>query len=90
VTADSNKRFADDLRSIRWGKLEICQEVFAARYGVTLSMIRDQEQGRHKPHPAFKVLLAAIDLDPFLMAKAAQAAEERWPDDRPPVPAWMR
>ncbi|MBB3692474.1 DNA-binding transcriptional regulator [Sphingomonas sp. BK580] len=63
---------------MRHRKLRVCQEVFAERYGVSLAMLKDQEQGRHSPHPAFKVLVAAIDMDPFFMAKAAQAAEERW------------
>lgn len=70
--------FARDLGYMRLRKLGICQETFAERYGVSLAMLKDQEQGRHSPHSAFKVLVAAIDLDPFFMAKAAQAAEERW------------
>jgi DNA-binding transcriptional regulator YiaG len=70
--------FARDLFRLRHRKLGICQESFAERYGVSLAMMKDQEQARHNPHPAFRVLVAAIDLDPFFMAKAAQAAEERW------------
>jgi hypothetical protein len=33
-----------------------------------------------KPSRAFKVLAAAIELDPALMERAARIAEERWPD----------
>lgn len=73
--------FARDLVRLRWRELGLDQERFADRFGLTYGMVRDQEQGRHKPSAAFKVLVAAIEMDPLLMAKAAQAAAERWPDD---------
>lgn len=77
-SAEGAAKFARDLSYMRLRKLGICQESFAERYGVSVAMMKDQEQARHKPHPAFRVLVAAIDLHPFFMAKAAQAAEERW------------
>lgn len=66
-------------RSIgRWPGLT--QKQFAERYGITVGMLKDVEQGRVEPSRALKVLVAAVDLNPTLMAKAAIAAAERWPE----------
>lgn len=70
--------FARDLFTMRFRKLRISQEAFADRFGLTRGMMKDQEQGRREPHPAFKVLVAAIEMDPALMEKAATVAQERW------------
>lgn len=70
--------FARDLFALRWERLRLPQRAFAARYGVTPAMMKDQEQARFRPHPAFMVLVAAIELDPAFVAKAARLAEERW------------
>lgn len=72
--------FARDLFRMRFRRLKVDQETFAARYGLSFGMVRDQEQARAKPSRAFKVLLAAIELDPDLMREAAKVAGERWPE----------
>ncbi len=75
--------FARDLfrlrRSIgRWPGLT--QRGFAVRYGLTAGMMKDVEQGRVSPSRALKVLIAAIDLNPTLMEKAAKVAADKWPE----------
>ena len=72
--------FARDLFRLRFRRLRIDQPTFAARFGVSFGMVKDQEQARVKPSKAFKVLVAAIELDPALIERAARIAEERWPD----------
>ncbi len=72
--------FARDLFRLRFRRLRIEQPAFAARFGLTFGMVKDQEQARAKPSKAFKVLVAAIELDPDLMERAARIAEERWPE----------
>lgn len=56
------------------------QAEFAQRFGLTFGMVKDQEQGRCKPSRPLKVLIAAIELDPALIKRAAKIAGERWPD----------
>lgn len=73
--------FARDLFRLRFRRLRIEQPAFAARFGLTFGMVKDQEQARAKPSKAFKVLVAAIELDPGLIERAARIAEERWPDE---------
>jgi hypothetical protein len=72
--------FARDLFRLRFRRLRIDQPTFAARFGVSFGMVKDQEQARVKPSRAFKVLAAAIELDPELVERAARIAQERWPD----------
>ena len=72
--------FARDLFRLRFRRLRIDQPTFAARFGLSFGMVKDQEQSRAKPSKAFKVLMAAIELDPALVERAARIAEERWPD----------
>lgn len=72
--------FARDLFRLRFRRLRIDQPTFAARFGLSFGMVKDQEQSRVKPSRAFKVLAAAIELDPALIERAARIAEERWPD----------
>lgn len=72
--------FARDLFRLRFRRLRIDQPTFAARYGLSFGTVRDQEQARHKPSKAMRVLVAAIEMDPKLMERAAKAAAERWPD----------
>ena len=72
--------FARDLFRLRFRQLGLDQETFADRFGLSYGMVRDQEQARHSPSKALKVLVAAIEMDPLFMAKAAQAAEDRWPE----------
>ncbi|KQM98741.1 hypothetical protein ASE78_05810 [Sphingomonas sp. Leaf25] len=72
--------FARDLFRLRFRRLRIDQPTFAERFGLSFGSVKDQEQARHKPSKAMRVLVAAIDLDPEFMAKAAKVAAERWPD----------
>ncbi len=72
--------FARDLFRLRFRRLRIDQPTFAARFGLAFGTVKDQEQARHKPSKAMRVLVAAIELDPKLMERAAKAAAERWPD----------
>lgn len=67
-----------DMFELRFHRLKLNQQRFAARFGLTFGMVKDVEQGRHAPHRAFKVLLAAIELDPSLVEQAAKIAEEKW------------
>jgi hypothetical protein len=71
--------FGRRLFLLRFRKLRIAQETFAERFGLTLGAIKDQEQCRHAPSRAMRVLVEAIDLDPGLIelaAKRAFAAEQ--------------
>ncbi len=72
--------FARDLFRLRFRRLRIDQPTFAERYGLTFGAVKDQEQARHKPSRAMRVLVAAIELDPALMERAAKIAKERWPE----------
>jgi DNA-binding transcriptional regulator YiaG len=47
---------------------------FAVRFGLSVGALRDAEQGRGRPSKAMRVLLAAIELDPDLIEKAAVRA----------------
>lgn len=70
--------FGGDLFALRFGRLRISQARFAKRFGLTCGTVQNCEQQRHSPHPAMRVLVAAIDLDPAFMEKAAKVARERW------------
>lgn len=52
-----------DVRAIR-EELHLSQEDFAARYGLTLSALRNWEQGRRKPEATARILLKLIEKDP--------------------------
>lgn len=58
------------------------QGEFAERFGLTVGAVRDAEQGRVSPSRAFRVLVAAIELDELLNEKAALLAGERWRAER--------
>lgn len=72
--------FARDLFRLRFRRLRIDQPTFAERYGLTFGAVKDQEQARCRPSKAMRVLVAAIELDPKLMERAAKIARERWPE----------
>lgn len=78
--------FALDLFQLRWKMRRpgnwkpMNQAQFAERFGLTFGMVKDHEQGRSKPSRPLKVLVAAIELNPSLIARAAKIAGERWPD----------
>lgn len=75
-TADA--KFARDLTALRFDRLRLTQVEFAHRFGLAPGGVRNAEQARFSPHSALLVLVAAIELDPALIAKAAQMARERW------------
>ena len=51
-------------------KLDLTQEQFAARFGLSLGTVRDWEQGAHRPDRAAKVLLRVIERDPDAVVRA--------------------
>lgn len=55
-------------------RLGLVQVVFARRYGIPLTTLRNWEQGRAEPDRSAKVLLAAIAADPEGVAQAARHA----------------
>lgn len=75
--------FARDLFRLRFRKMRMDQSTFAKRFGLTLGMVKDQEQARVAPSRAFKVLVAAIEMDAAFIERAARVAEERWAGERP-------
>lgn len=72
--------FARDLSRLRFHRLKIEQPDFAKRFGLTFGQIKEQEQARHNPSRALKVLVTAIEMDPDLIERAASIAAARWPD----------
>jgi DNA-binding transcriptional regulator YiaG len=70
--------FARDLFRLRFRRFRIDQPTFAARFGLSFGAVKDQEQARSKPPKALRVLVAAIDMDPEFMERAARVAKERW------------
>jgi len=49
-------------------QLKMAQVVFADRFGIPLTTLRNWEQGRCEPDQAARVLLAVIEADPQLVA----------------------
>jgi DNA-binding transcriptional regulator YiaG len=68
--------FPRRLFRLRFRRLRLTQEGFADRYGLSLGSVKDAEQGRHAPLPAFRLAIAAIEMDPAMMARAAQSATQ--------------
>lgn len=58
-----------NVRAIR-KKTGLSQMNFAARYGFTVSRIRDWEQGRSHPDGPSRILLKVIDVDPEAITRA--------------------
>lgn len=71
--------FARDLFRLRFRRLRIDQPTFAARFGLSFGSVKDNEQARCQPSRALKVLVAAIEMDPAFMERAARQADRRWP-----------
>lgn len=76
--AFGRKGFARDLFLLRFRRLRLSQAQFAARFGLSVGAVKDQEQSRVAPSRAMKVLVAAIEMDPEFMARAAAEAASRW------------
>ncbi len=62
-----------DVKSIREG-LRLSQEEFAKRYEITLSALRNWEQGRRKPEGPARVLLKLIEKKPKVIDKILHGA----------------
>jgi putative transcriptional regulator len=58
-----------DVRAVR-AKLGMSQHSFAARFGVSLSTVRNWEQGRRRPEGPARVLLTIIDREPEAVERA--------------------
>lgn len=58
-----------DVRAIRQ-KLELTQEAFALRFGVSLATLRHWEQGSRLPDGPARVLLTVIDKEPDIVRRA--------------------
>jgi transcriptional regulator with XRE-family HTH domain len=71
------KGFGRRLFLLRFRRLGISQEVFAKRFGLTLGVVKDLEQGRTQPTSAIKVLVTAIEMDPLFVAQAAAISATR-------------
>lgn len=62
-----------DVRAIRV-KLKITQEEFAARFGFTLSAVRNWEQKRRQPEGPARSLLRLIEAEPAIVERVLRAA----------------
>jgi putative transcriptional regulator len=62
-----------DVKEIR-AKRGMTQEEFCIRYALSLSSVRDWEQGRYSPDPAVRAYLTVIDREPEAVEKALQAS----------------
>ena len=65
--------FARHLMRLRFRRLGLSQRAFAARFGLSYSVVRDAEQGAG-PTAALRLIVAAIARDPTLMEAAAADA----------------
>jgi putative transcriptional regulator len=61
-----------DVRKVR-GRLHLSQAAFASRYGLPPASVENWEQGKRKPGSAARILLAVIDKEPEMVARALQA-----------------
>ncbi|MBV9523737.1 MAG: helix-turn-helix domain-containing protein [Alphaproteobacteria bacterium] len=62
-----------DVRALR-KRLGLSQAAFAARFGLSLTNIRNWEQGIRRPEGAARVLLTVIERDPEAVERALSAA----------------
>jgi DNA-binding transcriptional regulator YiaG len=65
---------AETVYRLRWLELGLSQAAFASRFGIPYATVQNIEQGRWQPKPLARLVLAAIALDPDLMARAAIVA----------------
>jgi putative transcriptional regulator len=52
-------------------RLRLTQREFAGRFAIPYGVVTDVEQGRFQPVQSLRVLLAAIDMAPDVVARAA-------------------
>ena len=62
------------LFQLRFNRLGLTQAAFAERFGLSVGMVRDVEQGRVKPSRALRVLVEVIDANPTGAELAAKRA----------------
>jgi putative transcriptional regulator len=62
-----------DVKEIR-ARLGMTQEQFSVRYALSLSSVRDWEQGRYAPDPAVRAYLTVIDHNPEAVEEALRAS----------------
>ena len=62
-----------DVLAIR-RRLNLSQDAFARRFGLSPATLRDWEQGRRSPDLAARTLLTVIDKDPGAVVNALEAA----------------
>ena len=60
---------AVDVGAIRQ-RLGLSQSAFAARFGFSVSAVRDWEQQRRRPEAAARILLTVIDREPAAVERA--------------------
>ena len=62
-----------DVRAIR-ARMGLSREVFASRFGLKATAVREWEQGLRRPDPAAQTLLRVIDREPEAVERALAAA----------------
>ncbi len=62
-----------DVRAVRT-RLNLTQEEFSLRFGLTLARVRDWEQGRSSPDSAARAYLTVIEREPKAVARALAEA----------------
>jgi len=64
---------AVDVKAIR-RKLKMTQAAFAARYGFSVSAVRDWEQSRRQPEASARVLLKVVEKHPEIVEEVLGGA----------------
>ena len=78
---------AEAIYRLRWSQLGLSQAAFATKFGLSYATVQNIEQGRRVIAPLARVVLAAIELDPELMARAAIIATVSQVEARGPAEA---
>jgi len=63
-----------DVKAVRV-RLNLTQEEFSIRFGLTLARVRDWEQGRSSPDSAARAYLTVIEREPKAVARALAEAQ---------------
>ena len=63
-----------DVRALRT-RLNMTQEEFAVRYGLTVARVRDWEQGRSRPDSTARAYLTFIEREPKALARTFESVE---------------
>ncbi len=63
-----------DVKALRV-RLDLAQQEFAARYGLSLGTLRDWEQGRAVPDRPAQVLLRIIEAEPEMVRRVLATAK---------------